>query len=89
MSTPRPTPGSGEGVGGRYLIRVHGRLDARWSTWFDGVTLVHDDDGCTVLRCDVSDQAALHGLLHRIRDMGLPLVSVTPEDPAPSKDDSS
>jgi hypothetical protein len=85
MTTPRPSPDPGKGFD-RYVIRVHGRLDPRWSTWFDGVTLAHDEDGGTVLRCQVPDQAALHGLLHRIRDMGLPLISVAPEH-ADSLDD--
>ena len=59
-----------------YEIRLQGRLDPRWSTRFDGLTLT-TDDGCTLLRGPVVDQAALHGLLHQLRDIGLPLVSVT------------
>ena len=59
-----------------YEIRLEGRLDDRWASWFDGLTLSRDSDG-TTLRGEVVDQAALHGLLQRIRDLGLPLVSVT------------
>jgi hypothetical protein len=62
----------------RYEIRLRGRLDTRWAAWFDGLTLTTDDDGTTALRGLVADQAALHGLLQRLRDVGLPLISVTP-----------
>jgi hypothetical protein len=63
-----------------YEIRLRGRLDPRWSSWFDGMTLTTADDGTSTLRGPVTDQAALHGLLARIRDLGLPLLSVTPLD---------
>lgn len=59
-----------------YEIRLQGRLDNRWSTRFDGMTLT-TDGGFTLLRGPVVDQAALYGLLHQLRDIGLPLVSVT------------
>ena len=63
-----------------YEIRLQGRLDARWSTWFDGMTLTTEtgtgDGAVTVLRGRVVDQAALHGLIARLRDVGLPLISV-------------
>lgn len=62
----------------QYAIRVAGRLDQRWAEWFDGLTLTHQGDGSTVLQGPVADQPALHGLLHKIRDLGLPLLSVTP-----------
>lgn len=65
-----------DGVG-RYEIRLKGHLDARWVTWFDGLTLASCSDGTTTIRGPVVDQAALHGLLQRVRDMGLPLISVT------------
>jgi hypothetical protein len=61
-----------------YEIRVTGRLGARWSAWFDGLRIHESDDGTTVLRGPVVDQAALHGLLQRLRDVGIPLVSLTP-----------
>ena len=64
----------GEGAG--YEIRLKGRLDGRWAAWFEGMTLSHADDGTTVLRGRVADQAALHGVLGKVRDLGLPLVAV-------------
>lgn len=60
-----------------YEIRIDGHLEDRWSAWFDGLTLAHQGDGTTVIRCRSMDQAALHGLLRRVRDVGLPLISVT------------
>ena len=67
-----------------YEIRVQGRLDDRWAAWFDGLDLVRTEDGTTVLRGVVTDQAALHGLLHKLRDLGVPLLSVTRTDPGPT-----
>ena len=61
----------------RYEIRFQGHLDARWATWFDGLGLTQVGDGTTVVHGPVADQAALHGLLQKVRDLGLPLVSVT------------
>ena len=61
---------------GRYEIRVKGRLDTRWAAWFDGLTLTHGSDGTTIIHGPVADQAALHGVLQKIRDLGLPLISV-------------
>ena len=65
----------------RYEIRVTGHLDARWAAMFDGLTLSHEVDGTTLLTGLVTDQAALHGLLQRVRDLGVPLVSVNRADP--------
>ena len=67
----------------RYEIRLGGRLDPRWAAWFDGMTVSSAGDGTTVLSGPVADQAALHGVLTRIRDLGLPLVSVTRLDADP------
>jgi hypothetical protein len=64
-----------------YELRVEGHLDARWAAWFDGLTLTHETDGTTSLRGPVVDQAALHGLLQKIRDLGVPLISVTQIEP--------
>jgi hypothetical protein len=61
-----------------FEIRTQGRISDRWADWFDGMTLVHKDDGTTVIRCPDLDQARLHGLLAKVRDLGLPLISVTP-----------
>jgi hypothetical protein len=59
-----------------YEIRVRGVLDSQWSTWFEGLTITTDEPGQTLIAGPVTDQAALHGLLARIRDLGLPLLSV-------------
>jgi hypothetical protein len=66
---------------GRYEIRLKGHLDSRWAAWFDGLTLTNESDGTTLIHGPVTDQAALHGLLQKVRDMGLPLVSVTQVQP--------
>ena len=60
-----------------YEIRVQGRLAKRWSAWFDGMEITTTDDGSTLIRGPVADQAALHGLIQKVRDLGLPLLSVT------------
>lgn len=62
---------------GRYEVRVKGHLATRWAVWFEGMSLAHESDGTTVLSGLVVDQAALHGLLNTVRDLGLVLVSVT------------
>ena len=67
-----------------YEIRVRGHLDGRWSVWFDGLTLVTADDGSTLIRGEVPDQAALHGLIQKVRDLGLPLISVTHTQTGPT-----
>jgi hypothetical protein len=68
---------------GRYEIRLKGHLDNRWASWFDGLTLTTCSDGTTVIHGIVVDQSALHGLLQKVRDVGLPLISVTRVDPDP------
>jgi hypothetical protein len=72
---------------GRYEIRVSGLLNERWAAWFDGLTVAHHDDGITVISGTLPDQAALHGLLQRVRDLGMPLISVTevPADQTPER----
>jgi len=62
---------------GLYTIRVKGLLDPRWSDWFDGLTVTATGTGETVLSGLVADQSALHGLLERIRDLNLTLISVS------------
>lgn len=62
----------------QYEIRVEGHLTERWAAWFDGLAVNSEDDGTTVIRGSVVDQAALHGLLLRLRDIGIPLISLTP-----------
>ena len=60
-----------------YQIRLQGYLDRRWTEWFGGLTITLEDNGETLLTGPVEDQAALHGLLRKVRDLGLPLISVT------------
>ena len=64
----------------RYELRVQSHLDPHWSAWFTGFSLTHEDDGTTSMRGLVTDQAQLHGLLTKIRDLGVTLVSVAPAD---------
>jgi hypothetical protein len=61
---------------GVYEIRLKGHLDGRWAERFDGLSLTHTDDGITILRGPVVDQTALYGVLRKVRDLGLPLISV-------------
>ena len=60
----------------RYELRIGGHLDEHWSAWFDDLALSRNADGTTTLRGTVPDQAALHGLLTRVRDLGLTLISL-------------
>jgi hypothetical protein len=64
-----------------YQIRISGQLDPRWADWFEGLTITLDG-GDTLIAGPVVDQAALHGLLKRVRDLGMPLVSVSPSEVA-------
>ena len=81
--TQRPAPAPDRSEAGRYEIRLTGHLDAHWTTWFDGLSVSREVDGTTVIAGQIADQAALHGVLQRVRDLGLPLVSVTRTGPAP------
>ena len=62
-----------------YEIRVGGHLDDHWSTWLDGLTITREADGTTTLRAPVTDQAQLHGLLAKVRDLGATLISLQRE----------
>ena len=73
--TPR-----GHGTANGYEIRLQGHLDARWGDWFEGYTLTSEGDGTTTLTGRAIDQAALHGLLRRVADLGVVLISVHPID---------
>jgi hypothetical protein len=64
-----------------YQIRIKGHLGREWTDWFEGLTVTLEEDGDTLLTGPVADQAALHGLLKKVRDLGLPLVSVSPIEP--------
>lgn len=79
MSTTRETPGRHPGPG-RVEILVRGHLEARWSDWLDGLTLTRQPDGTTLIEGPVVDQAALFGVIDRLRDMALPLISVVHRD---------
>ena len=60
-----------------YEIRVKGHLDGRWSEWFDGLTIANVENGDAILSGEIVDQSALHGVLNKVRDLGLPLVAVS------------
>lgn len=68
----------------QYEIVVNGHLSSRWAAWFDGFTITCEPDGTSVLRGVVADQAALHGLLEKLRDLGIPLLALVqlPSSPA-------
>jgi hypothetical protein len=68
---------------GLYEIRLKGHLDGKWTAWFEGLTITLENNGDTLLTGPVVDQAALHGLLKKVRDLGMPLVSVSPVKPEP------
>jgi hypothetical protein len=64
-----------------YQIRIQGHLGSEWTDWFEGLTLTLEDNGETLLTGPVVDQAALHGLLRKVRDLGMPLISVIRVEP--------
>jgi hypothetical protein len=66
-----------------YQIRLKGHLNIRWADWFEGLTIMLEDNGDTLLTGPVIDQAELHGLLKKVRDLGMPLVSVNPVESEP------
>jgi hypothetical protein len=70
----------------RYEVCVAGHLDTCWSAWLGDAAIAHEDDGTTALAVTVPDQAALHGLLDRVRDLGVPLLSLRLLEPAPRDD---
>ena len=78
-SDPRTNPGQPV----VYQIRIKGHLSSQWTVWFEGLTITLEEDGDTLLTGPVVDQAALHGLLKKVRDLGMPLVSVSPVEPGP------
>jgi hypothetical protein len=74
----------GLGATNGYQIRTQGHISDRWTEWFEGYDLRHEADGTTLIECPALDQAALHGVLAKVRDLGLPLISVTQtHDPSP------
>ncbi len=68
-----------------YQIRIEGHLGCQWTDWFGGLTITLEDNGNTLLTGPVVDQAALHGLLKKVRDLGMPLVSVIRVEPGPAE----
>jgi hypothetical protein len=70
-----------------YQIRLKGHLGQQWSTWFEGLAVTLQDNGETLLEGPVVDQAALHGLLRKVRDLGLPLLAVTCNETHPDRSD--
>jgi hypothetical protein len=70
-------------------IRIKGHLGDRWASWFDGMTVTNQANGEAVLAGPLADQAALHGLLIKIRDMGLPLIAVSVHSYAPAENDGA
>lgn len=64
-----------------YQIRLKGHLGSQWTEWFEGMTIALEDNGETLLTGPVADQAALHGLLRKVRDLGMPLISVIAVEP--------
>ncbi len=60
-----------------YEIRVKGHLDGRWSEWFDGLRIANVENGDALLSGEIVDQSALHGVLNKVRDLGLPLIAVS------------
>jgi hypothetical protein len=74
--TPLPAPASAPDAPAIYQVRVQGQLGSEWQAWFDGLTITTGPEGQTLLTGPVRDQAALHGLLRKVRDLGLPLLAV-------------
>jgi hypothetical protein len=93
--TDRPARSGGHHEPGGYEVRLQGHLDARWAAWFDGLSLTRESDGTTVIRGPIADQAALHGLLRKVNDLGLSLISVmqiqpsTPDHPTSERNQAS
>jgi hypothetical protein len=79
--TPERHPNRGSDRPEIYQIILQGQLSSQWSDWFDGFTITLDERGQTILTGPVIDQAALHGVLKKIRDLGIPLISVNRLDP--------
>ncbi len=83
-SNPKPDPRQP----GVYQIKIKGHLGDQWSDWFEGLTITREEDGDTALTGPVVDEAALHGLLKKVRDLGMSLLSVNQVD-SDRKDDST
>jgi hypothetical protein len=77
----KPNPKTDPGQPMVYQIRIEGHLGCQWTDWFEGLTITQEDNGDTLLTGPVIDQAALHGLLKKVRDLGIPLLSVIRVEP--------
>jgi hypothetical protein len=82
MSQPRASIGA-RSEAGTYEIRLAGHLDARWAAWFEGLAVSREGDGITTISGSIADQAGLHGVLQRVRDLGLPLLSLRQVEAGP------
>jgi hypothetical protein len=82
---PEPAPAADRPA--IYEVRLSGQLGAQWQDWFAGLTVSPADGGETLVTGPVADQAALHGLLRKVRDLGLPLISVNRVSPKPAPQD--
>jgi hypothetical protein len=80
------TPTENHHEPGHYEIRIKGHLDDRWAGWFEGMTITLADNGDTLLTGTVVDQAALHGLLKKVRDLGMELLSINQIEPGQTND---
>lgn len=78
----KPSPDRDAGQSRVYQIRIRGHLDPQWTDWFGGLTITLEEDGDTLLTGTVIDQAALHGWLKKVRDLGMPLLSVNSVGPS-------
>jgi hypothetical protein len=83
MSATHSSTGDPDEVG-LHEIRIQGHLDEHWTDWLEGLTFTHETDGSTTLTGPLADQAALHGVLNKIRDLALPIVSVRRVDHSPT-----
>ena len=81
-SAYEPNPNADQPI--HYQLRLQGHLDPQWTEWFDGLTITLTPDGDTLLTGPVADQAALHGLLKKVRDLGMPLLAVVRVNPGQS-----
>ena len=79
MDDKKPTPPSDDETGIHYEIKVKGHLEEHWADWLGGLSITHDAQGNSLLTGIVPDQAALHGILAQIRDLGLTLISLAPQ----------
>ena len=89
MMSDKHTPTTDPDAPQIYQIRIEGHLGRQWSNWFDGMAITLEDNGDTLLTGPVVDQATLHGLLKKVRDLGLPLISVVQLPAEPDEPDAS